>query len=103
MPPWKNASKAAATLANGRQAKIIASISTGIPFTVYDGADVLPAGQRAGGHQSANGLVNRRLASVAPGDDLRHSGNGASDGRKYHYGFLPTGYRIVRHDTRYFL
>jgi Carboxypeptidase regulatory-like domain/TonB dependent receptor len=44
LPQWKNASKAAALLVNGWQANIIASLSTGTPFTVYDSANVAQQG-----------------------------------------------------------
>ncbi len=44
LPRWKNATKAAAMLVNGWQANIIASLSTGTPFTVYDSADVSQQG-----------------------------------------------------------
>src|SRR5580700_11208601 len=44
LPQWKNATKAAAMLVNGWQANIIASLSTGTPFTVYDSADVSQQG-----------------------------------------------------------
>ena len=40
LPRWKNASHAADTLVNGWQVNMIASLSTGTPFTVYDSADV---------------------------------------------------------------
>jgi hypothetical protein len=44
LPRWKDASKAAAIFVNGWQANIIASLSTGTPFTVYDSADVSQQG-----------------------------------------------------------
>jgi hypothetical protein len=44
LPQWKNATKAAAMLVNGWQTNIIASLSTGTPFTVYDSADVSQQG-----------------------------------------------------------
>jgi len=44
LPQWKNATKAAAMLVNGWQANIIASLSTGTPFTVYDSANVSQQG-----------------------------------------------------------
>src|SRR5580700_10815159 len=40
LPIWRGASRAAAIIVNGWQANIIASLSTGTPFTVYDSADV---------------------------------------------------------------
>jgi hypothetical protein len=44
LPQWKDASKAAALLVNGWQVNIIASLSTGTPFTVYDSANVSQQG-----------------------------------------------------------
>ncbi|HTC35633.1 MAG TPA: carboxypeptidase regulatory-like domain-containing protein, partial [Bryobacteraceae bacterium] len=44
LPQWKDASKAAALIVNGWQANIIASLSTGTPFTVYDSANVSQQG-----------------------------------------------------------
>ena len=44
LPQWKDASKGAALLVNGWQANIIASLSTGTPFTVYDSANVSQQG-----------------------------------------------------------
>ena len=44
LPQWKDASKAAAIFVNGWQANIIASLSTGTPFTVYDSANVSQQG-----------------------------------------------------------
>jgi Carboxypeptidase regulatory-like domain/TonB dependent receptor len=44
LPQWKNATKAAGLFVNGWQANIIASLSTGTPFTVYDSADVSQQG-----------------------------------------------------------
>jgi hypothetical protein len=44
LPQWRNAAKPAAMLLNGWQANIIATLSTGTPFTVYDSADVSQQG-----------------------------------------------------------
>ena len=44
LPQWKNAAKAAAVLVNGWQANVIATLSTGTPFTVYDSANVSQQG-----------------------------------------------------------
>jgi Carboxypeptidase regulatory-like domain/TonB dependent receptor len=44
LPQWKGASRAAALIVNGWQANVIASLSTGTPFTVYDSADVSQQG-----------------------------------------------------------
>ncbi len=44
LPNWSNASRAAGFLLNGWQANVIASLSTGTPFTVYDSADVSEQG-----------------------------------------------------------
>jgi hypothetical protein len=44
LPQWKNATKAAVLIVNGWQANVIASLSTGTPFTVYDSADVSQQG-----------------------------------------------------------
>jgi Carboxypeptidase regulatory-like domain/TonB dependent receptor len=44
LPQWRDASKAAAIFVNGWQANVIASLSTGTPFTVYDSADVSQQG-----------------------------------------------------------
>jgi hypothetical protein len=40
LPQWKNARKTAAFVLNGWQANVIATLSTGTPFTVYDSANV---------------------------------------------------------------
>ncbi len=40
LPRWRNASRAAAYLANGWQLNTISSFSSGTPFTVYDSANV---------------------------------------------------------------
>lgn len=44
LPQWKDAGKAASFIVNGWQANIIATLSTGTPFTVYDSADVSQQG-----------------------------------------------------------
>jgi TonB dependent receptor len=44
LPHWSNASRPAGFLLNGWQANVIASLSTGTPFTVYDSADVSEQG-----------------------------------------------------------
>jgi len=44
LPQWKGASKAAGYLVNGWQANVIATLSTGTPFTVYDSANAADQG-----------------------------------------------------------
>ena len=70
LPQWKNATRATALLVNGWQVNIIASLSTGTPFTVYDSANV----SQQGSAPEITGFYSSRPNLIAnPNDSQPHN------------------------------